>query len=34
VHAVLAAESVDTPFGHFASYRELYPGAVSDGAVR
>jgi len=30
VHAVLAATSVTTGFGHIASYRELYPGAVSD----
>jgi L-aminopeptidase/D-esterase-like protein len=27
VHGVLAAESVTTPWGHIASYRELYPGA-------
>jgi L-aminopeptidase/D-esterase-like protein len=27
VHAVLAAESVTTPWGHIASYREVYPGA-------
>ncbi|WP_410631036.1 P1 family peptidase [Amycolatopsis sp. cmx-4-83] len=27
VHAVLAAESVTTDWGHIASYRELYPGA-------
>jgi putative pantetheine hydrolase len=29
VHAVLSAEPVDTPFGHFASYRELYPAATA-----
>jgi putative pantetheine hydrolase len=28
VHAVLSAEPVDTAFGHFASYRELYPVAT------
>ncbi|WP_433283702.1 P1 family peptidase [Pseudonocardia sp. CA-142604] len=28
VHAVLHAESVVTPFGHIASYRELYPHAT------
>ena len=28
VHAVLAAESVTTPWGHLASYREIYPGAA------
>jgi putative pantetheine hydrolase len=28
VHAVLAAESVTTPWGHIASYRELYPRAA------
>jgi len=27
VHGVLAAESVTTPWGHIAAYRELYPGA-------
>ncbi|MBN9756503.1 putative hydrolase [Pseudonocardia sp. Ae406_Ps2] len=29
VHAVLAATSVTTPFGHIASYRELYPQATA-----
>jgi putative pantetheine hydrolase len=28
VHAVLAAESVTTPWGHIAAYRELYPAAL------
>ncbi len=30
VHAVLAATSVTTGFGHIASYRELYPRATAD----
>jgi putative pantetheine hydrolase len=30
VHAVLAATSVTTGFGHIASYRELYPSAMAD----
>jgi putative pantetheine hydrolase len=29
VHAVLQAESVVTPFGHLACYRELYPHATA-----
>ncbi|GAA1313410.1 P1 family peptidase [Pseudonocardia xinjiangensis] len=29
VHAVLQAESVVTPFGRVAAYRELYPGACA-----
>jgi putative pantetheine hydrolase len=32
VHAVLQAESVVTPFGHLASYRELYPHATAGPA--
>ena len=28
VHAVLAAESVTTPWGHITAYRELYPRAL------
>jgi putative pantetheine hydrolase len=32
VHAVLAATSVTTGFGHIASYRDLYPMATG-GAV-
>jgi putative pantetheine hydrolase len=32
VHAVLKAESVVTPFGHLASYRELYPHATAGQA--
>ncbi|MGI5132004.1 P1 family peptidase [Pseudonocardia sp. CA-107938] len=32
VHAILAATSVTTGFGHIASYRELYPGATGGAA--